>query len=260
MNPGLVFTNLIFVFSQRRVQLRFKRRHRARHEKNWILLNSNETHLDLVASLDPFRIVSCKIETGCCEVVQGSVRVTATGELRGGTNLVRLPTEFGNFRDVYVGFARAHLRFCLSSQVRRFYRPNLVVLIRDRDGTMKLVAVSRFFDFHAIVPRWPPSRMRHECVDRVSVLLPCSIARWNLENDTMFVTLSASDVTVSVIQVCGVMRVVAEVVNVMRELDVPNSGNVVQRAMLSSREFCERYAMMKWSHCPGFLIDNQFFA
>jgi hypothetical protein len=64
------------------------------------------------------------------------------GELRPGTQFVAFPSPsaFG-VRDVYVGWAWASLRGC-RPPVSRFYRRNLVTLVRDSTCAVSIAEVT----------------------------------------------------------------------------------------------------------------------
>jgi hypothetical protein len=251
-----IVTNLIFPFSRRHLALRLGNYNLPWREKNWVLLDANATHLELVTSLDSFRVAVCDIESGACAITSGSRTARPIGELRGGTHFVRFPIFDPVIDCVYVGWARAHLKSCFSRKIERFYRPNLVIIVKERKGLIRIAAVSSFFDFNASLPRWPMSLLKGDCYDSLSVLLPCSIPVWDIATDSMIVTLSASDTSVTVVEVHGVAAIVRHILSRVEMSIQWDQQAVVAAAMRSSRDFCERFVLREWGGCSELRVKN----
>jgi hypothetical protein len=249
MKQGYWSSEMYFVFSKRHLPLRLHTLFR-HNEKNWAFFDHNSTHVKFVASLSPLRIVDCRLSSGRCSGTQGPP-YSEIGELRPGTQFVAIPSPSAlGVRAVYIGWARAHLRYC-RPPVWRFYRPNLVVLVRDSTNIMSIVGVSDFIDFGCRIPHWPHANLSSGCIDDVSVLLPCSIPLWNLRSDCMLVTLSASDISVSVVEVEGVGHIVRELFKAKMDVSRGSSESIVTAAMSSSRRFCRRFTDDRLAQCPG---------
>jgi hypothetical protein len=244
---GYWWTELYFALSHKCVRLRLNAS-LPQNEKNWAFLGQNGTHINLVASLSPLRIVDCDVISGVCSASQGPIYSTI-GELRPGTQFVAFPSPalFG-VRDVYVGWARAHLRRC-RAPVWRFYRPNLVILMRNHTGGVLIVGVSDFFNFGCWIPYWFDPYLSSGCTDAVSVLLPCSIGLWNLSSGHMLVTLSASDISVSVVAVEGVGYIIRELFKGQVDVSKDFSVAIVSAAMHSSRIVCMRFIDERMAQC-----------
>lgn len=166
----------------------------------------SDDYLNFIYSIEPLEILTCEIDSGICDFLQKPEKDDANyvGPLRGGSQLVKFPfselipdhvkkdVELPANRQVYVGWARAHLDDCGCGEA--MYRPNLIVLVEDYNPSTKkfyykLADVSESFDFHAEVPAWIdiktdengellPSEPE-ECNGR-NVLIPNSIAYWDI--------------------------------------------------------------------------------
>lgn len=186
-------------------------------EKNWTPFISStnssasaKSFVNFIYSIDPLEILTCEIDTGICDFLQKPIKddLNYIGPLRGGSQLVNIPFdevipkhildkfELPKNRQVYVGWARAHLNKCGCGE--SMYRPNLIVLVEDYNPDTqkfyyKLGDVSEYFDFDSYVPPWTTPKLNDkgelieekeppkQCTGR-NVLIPNSIAYWSIES------------------------------------------------------------------------------
>lgn len=180
-------------------------------EKNWtpFISKANPDKINFIYSIDPLEILTCDVETATCDFLQKALKedFNYVGPLRGGTQLVNLP--FDNLmpdhildkyrlpknRNVYIGWARAHLNKCGCGE--SMYRPNMIILVEDYNPEedrfyYKLSDISEYVDFNAYVPPWTiPKKDENgnlvelseakDCDGR-NVLIPNSIAYWEIES------------------------------------------------------------------------------
>lgn len=184
-------------------------------EKNWTPfisesnVKSKHDSINFIYSIDPMEVLTCEVDTALCDFVQKAEKKNKNfvGPLRGGSQLVKLPFDrllpkhiLDHFklpenRQIYVGWARAHLNKCGCGE--SMYRPNLIVLTEDyipadKKFYYKLSDVSEYFDFNAYVPPWTTPKKDKDgnfvddpdpkqCSGR-NVLIPNSIAYWDIES------------------------------------------------------------------------------
>lgn len=180
-------------------------------EKNWtpFISQANPQKINFIYSIDPLEILTCDVETATCDFLQKQQKsdFNYVGPLRGGTQLVHLPFDNlipdhvkENFklpenRQIYIGWARAHLNKCGCGE--SMYRPNMIILVEDYNPTddkyyYKLGDISEYFDFSAHVPAWSIPKLddkgkiiedteTKQCSGR-NVLIPNSIAYWEIQS------------------------------------------------------------------------------
>lgn len=161
-------------------------------------------------------------------------------ELRGGTPLLNANTLLKQAnvpvdqllppgREVFVGFARAHLTECGCGS--SFYRPNLVVLVKDEvkyektengqtktvtETFIKLSHVSGFMSLHVPIDPWFIDRPYDIC-EGVNALIPNGVSDWKIESldvknghwrcdDRLSVSFSVSDFSVDTVDLSGVFN------------------------------------------------------
>ncbi|KAI3405656.2 BMT4 [Candida oxycetoniae] len=175
-------------------------------------------------------------------------------------NQLNIPSN----RQVYLGWARAHLNNCGCGE--SMYRPNMVLLVEDYDKESdkfyyKMGDVSSYFDFGAHVPPWSDhSQVDQGTGDEASienlqchgrnVLIPNSIAYWEISsvskndktyyhfkdltvssadallfNDYMGVTLSGADQDVSIVHLRGLLNYVIKLPSLFDEETVVSSND-----------------------------------
>lgn len=218
-------------------------------KKNWTPLlssyssygsNSYDETISFVSQLEALKIVQCNLysEDERCDRVyelKGGV-----GALRGGTPFLNIKNLIGAqfpalvdkifppFREVYVGVARAHLSGCGCGS---FYRPNLVVITKDRASYYdqdknekrtqffyKVAYVSSSMSLGVTIDPWVPNNPKTVC-SNVNALIPNGIAGWTIHSlepsderwtvsDTMSLGISVSDNSVDRLSLTGVLDVV----------------------------------------------------
>lgn len=161
-------------------------------------------------------------------------------EMRGGTPLLNanmllkqaeIPVDqlLPPGREVFVGFARAHLTDCGCGS--SFYRPNLVVFVKDevnytreKDGRIetvtktliKLSHISGFMSLHVPIDPWFIDKPYDIC-EGVNALIPNGVADWKIEsldvkdghwrcNDRLSVSFSVSDFSVDRVDISGIFN------------------------------------------------------
>lgn len=186
------------IFSDDFREFTFRNRKKAKMEKNWVPIESNQNYFIMICSLDPLKISQCEIKTGICDVFQGShLPSSYIGPLRPGTSFIQLPYLI-NGTKIYVAWARAHIK--MKSLIQRFYRPNLIIFSKNNNDKFNMISIGNFFDFGQIlnpdiVISWN---------QRMSVLLPNSIAYWDFYEDIMVVNLHSQDLERRIVFVRGI--------------------------------------------------------
>lgn len=282
------------------VELQIRNIDRRTKQKNWTPFVSEadravrgyDTHLNFIYRWANLEVLKCEMATGECvftyrlnDRLSTSARV---GPLRGGTQLINinglLQEEAAKMipanREIWVGFARAHLDKCGCGNV--MYRPNLVVLVKDLVGSkqmFRLSHVSSSISFDVPIIGWDLNNPKDLC-HGTNVLIPNGISSWLVvlagEGDGTFVvddvvtlSLSISDFTVHKINIKGLLNLMLSMEanslfltpqgSDMKRLLIPNpkivhdpekvdsqwltgfNNDNVACAMLSSTEFCAAY-------------------
>lgn len=194
--------------------------------------NSNSDSINFIYNFNPLRIIKCDTNSGLCRKVSGPQfnQLDANdnaGKLRGGTNLVRIPSSIlpelikSNNRKYWFGIARSHSKNC--GCLHELYRPHFFIMSRDleRESSYELNFVSSLVDFNINPETWLGDN-RRTCSDGKSVLIPNSIAYWHTDQsglgvfggddveterklDYMGITLSEADRTNKLIHVRGLL-------------------------------------------------------
>lgn len=190
-------------------------------EKNWAPFfdSMDSENIYFVYNFNPLRIVKCGLENGVCDKIFGPDFIDTNadesehvGALRGGTNLVPIPSELlpGHlkFRDYWFGIARSHNGAC--GCLNEIYRPHFFIISKDSEtGRFIMDYVSGLLDFNIHPEPW--NEMLSICEDGKSVLIPNSIGYWDfilsdhkkVEEDFMVVTFSEADRTNKRIHIKG---------------------------------------------------------
>ncbi|RLV94163.1 Beta-mannosyltransferase 7 [Spathaspora sp. JA1] len=212
--------HLYLPFSNKLQVLRKRTEKYANIEKNWTPFISKtksindmqeergDMKLNFIYSIMPLEVLVCEIDTAVCDFLQKPVKADYdyVGPLRGGTQLVPLPLSdmlpasirekfaLPYNRQIYLGWARAHLNDCGCGE--SMYRPNMVIVVEDYDSATdkyfyKLGDVSEYIDFQAYVPPWVTPKLDQQgnlieetpkqCEGR-NVLIPNSIAYWDISS------------------------------------------------------------------------------
>ncbi|KAM9926732.1 hypothetical protein OXX80_010503 [Metschnikowia pulcherrima] len=255
-----LFDNRIY---NRAKELQIKNTQREKTQKNWTPFVSEsarsdsgfDKHLFFVYRWSHLQVLKCDItsDTGKCGftyTVQENLRVTSKiGPLRGGTPMVSLNSVIGarfhhllpemipEGREIWVGFARAHLWRCGCGN--DFYRPNLVVLVKDTANgeksadSYRLSYISSFTPLGVDAIPWDPLRPLDICKG-TNAVIPNGISQWDAHSvresagnwaadDTLSLALSVSDCTVDVVHVQGVLNTLLNMRG--RLLTLPPAGN-----------------------------------
>ncbi|OBA20388.1 hypothetical protein METBIDRAFT_43624 [Metschnikowia bicuspidata var. bicuspidata NRRL YB-4993] len=224
-------------------ELRIKNLRRHKTQKNWTPLLSDaarahaghDSHVLFVYRWARLQILRCDISTdaGTCGFVfsaQPRLKVSSqVGPLRGGTPMVSLRSVLGlgpapqlaelipPAREVWVGFARAHLHECGCG--KDFYRPNLVVLTADvlagGKPRFRLSHLSSFTSLNVDVVPWDPRRPLDVC-ESTNAVIPNGISAWLVHgarqtssgwevDDLLSLSLSVSDCTVDIVHIHGLL-------------------------------------------------------
>lgn len=277
-------------------ELRIKDLFRKEKQKNWTPFTSyteqiinHEDNFDrfiyFVYRWSHFEVLRCDVKSGVCDF---EYKLNPTlppneevGELRGGTPLIsinellsklgidtRSYIPFG--REVWLGFARAHIDWCGCGPV--MYRPNMVLVVKDEipkelgygqyDKVYKLSHVSSSISFDVDIIGWEADKPTKKCWFN-NILIPNGISWWvaNFDSelkifDYMELTLSASDATVEKITIKNLLAVVLKFKGIFLGTDsepyIPTStipsemkgynNDNIQCAMLQSRDFCSLYS------------------
>lgn len=220
--------------------------------KNWSPLISStlrktlgyDEHVYFATRLDNLEVLRCDVvnDTGDCVPVHSDKG--GIGPLRGGSPFLNVNTILEEQtdipidkiippgREIYVAFARAHLNNCGCGS--KFYRPNLLIMTRDKVSYMsqnpngkpeqadkyfyKLSHVSSFFSFHVPIDPWYVSNPYKIC-EGVSAVIPNGISNWKVDSidvvdgrwlvkDKMTVAFSVSDFSVDRVNLRGILDVV----------------------------------------------------
>ena len=251
-------------FYNRVTELQIKNLPRQTTQKNWTPLVSEmerrthssgsfvyDTHINFIYRWANLEMLRCNLESGVCgftyRLNDRLAPRSSVGPLRGGTQLININnlirsqlSEFNmetilpNNREIWLGFARAHLDRCGCGSV--MYRPNLVIVVKDRveippevsffggekPETMhrdfyKLSHVSSSISFDMPVLGWDLSNPRILCTG-ANILIPNGISSWNLKSltadgnggwtadDYMTISLSVGDFTVHKINIKGLLN------------------------------------------------------
>lgn len=220
-------------------------------EKNWTpffdhSLDSNDETINFVYNFDPLVVIRCSLFNGYCDHVSGprieqrlleeekeskdaktkeakTKAPTRIGPLRGGTNLIpvpseRLPPHVSQNKVFWLGFPRSHINDC--GCVKTFYRPHLVIISKDlTTKKFEIEYSSTLLDFNLKVIPWDATKS--VCAGGLSVLIPNSVLYWDfiesedglVLEDLMGLTLSEADSNVEMIQFKGIWNHVHRVLS-----------------------------------------------
>ncbi|KAI5969724.1 hypothetical protein CANMA_001186 [Candida margitis] len=256
-NPeGIRFQEPVIIFNARRAKVKWARamhvyrpfndprevillaikdKKRSFIEKNWAPFmdnpdaNNDHNMINFVYNFNPLRVVKCSLQTGDCVKVSGPRFNTIdandnAGVLRGGTNIIQIPqkyiplTEVTEGRKFWLGIARSHNKEC--GCMRELYRPHIFIMTRSltKEDSFELIYVSSMVDFNINPEPWSKSHSnKGTCVDGKSVLIPNSIAYWDVDprsdTDYMGLTFSEADRTNKLVHLKGVLQHIHKVLH-----------------------------------------------
>lgn len=218
---------------------------RTDQEKNWTPIVSenqasfgSDRYVYFATQVSNLKIIKCDLYSDSpCEIDYDAP--SSVGILRGGTpfvninQLLRKQTNFNirklipEGREIWFGMARAHFVDCGCSN--QFYRPNMVVLVKDEatyfdkktnqfvtKNFWKLSHVASFFGMGVDIVPWHPDNPDSICLD-INALIPNGIANWHIRDfghshgkwyadDVMTLFFSISDYTVDKINIKGLLH------------------------------------------------------
>ncbi|RLV96098.1 Beta-mannosyltransferase 8 [Spathaspora sp. JA1] len=242
-------------------ELKIKNLQQVKIQKNWTplisyedqLSNGFDTHIQFIYRWSNLDVLKCDLtgdNIGECTFTYRLSDVLATknqvGPLRGGTQLVNVNNMLasGGFpinkfivpnREIWVGFARAHLDDCGCGKV--MYRPNMVVIVKDKVkvGTTesslfgqnsrpkaiyrdlyKVSHISSSLSLDMDVIGWDLLNPTDLCLN-ANILIPNGISSWKVNSlkeekdkwkaeDYLTLSLSISDFTVHKINIHGLLQ------------------------------------------------------
>ncbi|KAK6454599.1 uncharacterized protein RJT20DRAFT_136950 [Scheffersomyces xylosifermentans] len=251
-------------FYNRVTELQFKNLPRLNAQKNWTPFISEserrkhsagsyfyDTHLNFIYRWANLEVLRCSLSSGICgfsyRLNDRLAPSASVGPLRGGTQLININELLGGTqepqliakmippnREIWLGFARAHLDKCGCGNT--MYRPNLVVLVKDRvevapgpslfgGGALKPIAkdfykishISSSISFDIPIIGWDLMNPKVLCT-RANILMPNGISSWTLNSvgrngthhwtadDYLTLSLSISDFTVHKVNVKGLLN------------------------------------------------------
>lgn len=252
------------------VELRRDKLSRVKSQKNWTpfisyserLIQNYDNYIYFVYRWSNLEILKCDL----ANVVSGISKCrfdyrlnnklsenNAVGPLRGGTQLVNLnqllhhySNEFSELnpilnnlpptREIWVGFARAHLRNCGCG--KDMYRPNMVIITKDIinkeyesngviktkvESVYKINQLSSFISFDLPIVGWDVHDPKRLCVNgEPNVLIPNGISDWNLQRitipatknheefqaiqDILTLSMSIADYTIELVHIKGLLN------------------------------------------------------
>lgn len=240
------------------VELRIKNLPRQNKQKNWTpfiddklrTIHGYDKFVNFVYRWANFEVLKCDLinDSGSCSFTYRLDRRISTesliGPLRGGTELkninsliksqTNVPIEkmLPPNREIWLGFARAHLDKCGCGN--NMYRPNMVVVVRDSVLTKKdinnpnsekvirdfykISHISSSISFDIPIIGWDLESPKEVCIGS-NILIPNGISSWTIKSleenpntgffesdDYMTLSLSISDFTVHTINIKGLLN------------------------------------------------------
>lgn len=267
------------------VELRKKDVQRTETEKNWTPFISyqdrkehdHDKYMYFVISMKDLEILKCELsgisgsESVCEYIYRTDDKLPLdhkVGSLRGGTQLINvnllleqeaakgLPVDFSHLnvtagREIWVGFARAHLVGCGCND---FYRPNFVVITKE-NGKYKISHLSSFVSFDVPVFGWDSNHPYDMCGRGASAFIPNGISMWKTISsssrphefmDSVTMSFSLVDNSVETVEVRGLLKGLLEMktnpTNMPEKLGYNN--NNIECALDRSWKFCGDFGKM----------------
>lgn len=261
--PDAAFDDSIY---NRVKELQIKNARRQQNQKNWTPMLSEfgreqygyDKEILLVYRWSSLQVLKCDLDTEeikCGFVFQQNERLRVTssvGPLRGGTQLLNLNTIFQEKgitglippkKEVWVGFARAHLTDCGCGS--SFYRPNMVFIVHDLDKeSFTLSHISSFMSLGVDIVSWNFNNPYELCTG-TNVLIPNGIPTWTVQRtdegfeDTVAVSVSVSDSTLDIVYLKNILSSFFKH-ETMDEIVFGVDDNLAC-AMIASESFCSTY-------------------
>lgn len=271
------------------IELKIKNLGRQKNQKNWtpFLVSEEKNFIYFIYRWSNLEVLKCDLAhgTGICSFSYRLNRKLSTkagvGPLRGGTQLININSILDkkfipNNREIWIGFARAHLDKCGCG--KDMYRPNLVVLTKDTlegQNHYKIALISSSISFDVPMVAWDLLNPTSMCeAGSPNVLLPNGIGSWDVEvkdrevEDHLLLTLSISDFTVHRIYVKGLLSQLLSNNNqifsdqptleqVQHDSHGFNNDNIVC-GLKKATEFCKDYGLQVFYHQPEFSYIDYF--
>lgn len=247
--PELSDENTDKLYFTKSLELEIEHHEKPKTCKNWSPMVSDferevnggfDTSISFATNLENLEIVRCSLDTGKCGRLYKKSGDNI-GPLRGGTAFVNLNSILKQQRhiplhkllppgrEVYFAFARAHLHKCGCGI--GFYRPNMVVMVKDEarysaesDGGKveatkyfyRTLYVSDYLSLHVPIDPWYVDNPYGMC-EGTNALIPNGIASWKLDslthkegkwiaNDNLKLQFSVSDFSVDRVDFNGVLN------------------------------------------------------
>ncbi|KAG2731409.1 hypothetical protein G9P44_005825 [Scheffersomyces stipitis] len=246
-----------------------------KREKNWApFFDEDASSINFVYSFNPLRIIKCDYNNGDCNKISGApFEKNDARALRGGTNIVRVPSSFfpkhlAGKREYWFGIARSHDDDC--GCIKTIYRPHSFVISKAYNtNDYTLDYVSSLFDFNIDPQAWNIKYEMAKCTDSKSVLIPNSIAYWDVVTtknkegkdhleDIMGVTFSEADNNNRLIHVKGFLQHVTSIFSGEKEIivdhyshfeTVEEENNLLSKCATSlAQQYCKSTAKkFKWT-------------
>lgn len=254
----------------RALELRRENYERERVQKNWTPFISvkerQETgydkHIYFVYRWEGLEILKCELggfhnPTSRCvfeyKANKGTLGSEPIGPLRGGTEMwnlgdidLRLLPMVDSGTEVWIGFARAHLRKCGCG--KDMYRPNLAIITK-RNGEYVITHLSSFISLDMEVFGWTdPNLLCHP--KEPNALIPNGISSWEVTDlslrkkqvidDHLVLTVSIADATTNLVKIKGLLAAITQEFSLGSE-SYNNSEDIVKCALKSSSDLCAAY-------------------
>ncbi|CAI5756749.1 unnamed protein product [Candida verbasci] len=261
------------------VELKIKDFPKVKNQKNWTPFISHTDHLKngydssiyfvyRWANLD---IVKCNLDGSCDFHDRLNDKLSPknqVGPLRGGTQLINLNQIAADIipknREIFIGFARAHLDQCGCGSV--MYRPNLVIVVKDKVKNKELYKVSHVsssLEFNLPVIGWKLHDPTDLCF-KSNIVLPNGISQWNVDkiesvdgkwivNDQLTMLLSLSDYTIHKLNIKGLLQAIIDLPDnsLFKKPGKENNDKMKKRLQIPTLDFeTHKYEL------PGFNNDN----
>lgn len=210
-------------------------------EKNWAPFfdDNDPENIYFIYNFNPLRVIKCGLSDGVCDKVTGPNFIDSkadeskhVGALRGGTNLVPIPSDLLPkhlfFRRYWFGIARSHNNEC--GCLKEIYRPHAFIISKNLEtGEFSLDYVSSLMDFNVVAEPWTDNLAI--CKDGKNVLIPNSIAYWDqvlksdssVKDDFMGVTFSEADRTNKIVHIKGFWQHILKALNSEKKDQGPQS-------------------------------------
>lgn len=259
------------MFFVRTEELGIKGKDRPKKAKNWTPMISevareknggHDKRILFVTQIENLAVIECDLIDNPGEYVEVYSREGKVGEMRGGTPLLSVNSILKQSdvpvdnilppgREVFVGFARAHLTHCGCGI--SFYRPNLMVITKDEVTKnygnkvethffYKVSHISGFLSLHVPIDPWHIDKPYAIC-QGVNALIPNGVSDWHIDalefdngqwsvEDKLSIAFSVSDFSVDRVEVKGILNALLNVPDKSLFLQPPSAPPVDMAAFM----------------------------